>query len=344
MQGYYNPGCGAGENFMNQGFAIWRPPGGSPQGLAGRFQESIITDINFKHGFLFKPWSTEQPCSFIYGERVFQEALLREWTEYPDFETEIAQHGMMDLEVWRGYIQSIQHEIAQGGVQKVVAARTQMVDTRVGLFDAFLAACARYPDAFVSIVNHEQYGIWLGATPEILVQPLGDDWETVSMAGTLLDDVTGWTGKEIDENTVTQQHLEEVLQRVGAQIIESGKADAVRAGALRHLVRHYQFSLPPSHIHSFIAQLHPTPAVGGYIREKALSIIDAHESNGRGLFAGYLGYYENAKPHLWVNLRCCRWYGSKALLHAGAGINAMSHADAEWAETEAKMATIGGCL
>ncbi|MEY4002295.1 MAG: isochorismate synthase [Bacteroidota bacterium] len=344
MQGLHYPGCGAGENFMNRGFAIWRPPGGSPQGLAGRFEESTITDIDLQHGFIFKPWSAEKPCYFIYGERVFQEALLREWTEYPDFKKEITQHGMMDLEVWRGYIQSIQHEIAQGVVQKVVASRTQMADTRVGLFDAFLAACARYPDAFVSIVYHEQYGVWLGATPEILVQPLGDEWKTVSMAGTLLDDVTGWTGKEIEENTVTQQHMEDVLRRVGAQIIKSGKADAVRAGALRHLVRSYHFSLSAHEIQSLISQLHPTPAVAGYHREKALSIIDTHESDGRGLFAGYLGYYENTKPHLWVNLRCCQWYGSKAILHAGAGINAMSNADGEWAETEAKMVTIGCCL
>lgn len=329
---------------MSDGFAIWRTPGGSPKGLAVQFQESNITDIALQNGFLFKPWLTEQPCSFIAGETVFQEAILRKWTEHIDSKTGVPNHVGMDRESWRNYVQTIQQEIAEGRVQKVVAARTQVVDTKVALFDAFIAACDHYPDAFVSIIYHQKFGIWLGATPEILVQPSGEDWKTVSMAGTLLNEDTGWTGKEMDENTVTQRHLEEVFQRVGAKIITSGEADAVRAGALKHLVRRYQFSLPHNDIHACIAQLHPTPAVGGYNREKAISVIDAHETEGRGLFAGFLGYYENAKPHLWVNIRCCQWYGSKAVLHAGAGINALSHADAEWDETDAKMATIGSCL
>lgn len=329
---------------MNEGFAIWREPGSCPVGIAGTFQVASIADIDIERGFVFKPWSSEQPSYFITGELINQEPLLRGWTSLPVSDLPVNAMAPMDVEDWQRYIQAIQQEIVQGGVQKVVAARSILVKTDVGLFDAFLMACSRYPDAFVSIVYHENHGVWLGATPEILVQPESDDWETVSMAGTLLEDTAKWTGKELEENTATQQYLEQVLHRMGAHIKESSQPDAIRAGALRHLVRRYRFTLAGQDIRKLIAELHPTPAVGGFPRGKALSMIAEYEVHGRGLFAGYLGFFKGHKPYLWVNLRCCRWSDTKAILYAGAGINAMSRAEAEWAETEAKMATIGSCL
>lgn len=329
---------------MNKGFAIWREPGSCPVGIAGAFQEASIADIDIEHGFVFKPWSHDEPSYYLTGEQINDEPLLRRWASLPVSDLTMDALAPMDVEEWQRYIQAIQQEIVRSGVQKVVAARSILVKADVGLFDAFLVACSRYPDAFVSIVYHENHGVWLGATPEILVQPERDDWETVSMAGTLLEDTANWTGKELEENTTTQQYLEQVLHRMGAHIKETSQPDAIRAGALRHLVRRYRFSLAAKDIGKLIAELHPTPAVGGFPRGKALSMIAEYEMHGRGLFAGYLGFFKGHKPYLWVNLRCCRWYGTRAMLYAGAGINAMSRAEAELAETAAKMATIGSCL
>lgn len=250
----------------------------------------------------------------------------------------------MSPSAWSDYIQSIHLEIALGRAQKVVAARQTAVSASVSLFDAFTSACKRYPEVFVSLVFHPQFGVWLGATPEILIQPVGDYLETVSMAGTLLHESAGWTEKEHEENIATQQFMEQVFQKMGAQIQSVGETEQVRAGALLHLVKRYRFTIDQNKIQELIANLHPTPAVGGLPRNEALSIIAVHEKNPRGLFAGYIGFYHQGNPHLWVNLRCCQWLGDSAILHAGAGINALSDARAEWEETAAKMNTIGSCL
>jgi isochorismate synthase len=328
---------------MNMGFAIWRAPGENPVGLQGEFQTADLADINVDEGFVFKPWDGQAHCYYLRGQLYSDIGLLQGWTDAIKI-AEPANQQVMQPSAWQEYIDNIKRHIALGNVQKVVAARQMIGNISVSLFNAFLTACECYPEAFVSIVYQPQYGAWIGATPEILIQPRGEGWETVSMAGTLLEEGADWTGKEIDENAATQQFLEHVLNEMGAQIIESGKADVIRAGALRHLVKHYRFSLPNSNILALTARLHPTPAVGGFPRERALSIIDTYEHKNRGLFSGYLGYFRGGKPHFWVNLRCCEWQGTQAVLYAGAGINALSKADAEWAETAAKMQTIGSCL
>lgn len=328
---------------MSSGFAIWRKPGESPVGIKGEFQETDIQRLNLQQGFVFRPWNTNATCFWLQGDFVCDISEFQSWTITVQTLSD-TNIQVMSREDWGNYISAIQQKIALDRVRKVVAARQTLCQTGVSLYDAFNKACERYQDAFVSLVYHPQFGVWLGATPEILIQPDGDVWETVSMAGTLMSEDGIWTGKEQEENLATQQFLEQILAEMGARVLESAPADVVRAGSLRHLVRRYRFLLHSGEIQRLISQLHPTPAVGGLPREAALSVIEAHEKESRGLFAGFLGFYRHGKPHLWVNLRCCEWRGADAVLHAGAGINALSDAASEWEETGAKMQTIGSCL
>ncbi len=85
------------------------------------------------------------------------------------------------------------------------------------------------------------------------------------------------------------------------------------------------------------ALLHPTPAVGGHPREEALTAIRALEPNGRGYYAGAVGWVDGLGDGEWhVALRCAQVEGSALVLNAGAGIVEGSDAEAEVAETAAK--------
>jgi isochorismate synthase len=328
---------------MSSGFAIWRKPGEIPLGIKGEFKVSDTVGLHLKDGFVFSPWDESSLCYYLEGNTVTETETLKTWVDNVD-SGQSEDMAFMSPSAWGDYIQKIRLKISLGHVQKVVAARQTAVPVLVSLFDAFTAACNCYPEAFVSLVFHPRFGIWLGATPEILIQPADNAWETVSMAGTLLHEGAGWTEKEHEENTATQQFMEQVFQKMGAHIQSAGETEHVRAGALHHLVKRYRFTLNQNKIQELISNLHPTPAVGGLPRNEALSIIAVHEKNSRGLFAGYIGFYQKGNPHLWVNLRCCQWLGENAVLYAGAGINALSDARAEWEETAAKMNTIGSCL
>ena len=62
---------------------------------------------------------------------------------------------------------------------------------------------------------------------------------------------------------------------------------------------------------------------------------------GRGWYTGAAGWLgPDLDGELWVLLRCAQIRGRSALLQAGAGIVAGSDPQAEWRETEAKLAAM----
>jgi len=91
--------------------------------------------------------------------------------------------------------------------------------------------------------------------------------------------------------------------------------------------------------------LHPTPAVGGVPRDLALAVLAELEPFARGPYAGPVGWVDAAGDGEWaIAIRCATLTGAGARLVAGAGIVAGSDPQAEWAETEWKLAAVLGAL
>ena len=85
-------------------------------------------------------------------------------------------------------------------------------------------------------------------------------------------------------------------------------------------------------------RLHPTPAVGGEPRERALPLIPELEGLDRGWYAGPVGWTDLAEDgEFCVALRCALLRGPVAHLYAGCGIVADSVPAEELAETEVKL-------
>jgi len=88
-------------------------------------------------------------------------------------------------------------------------------------------------------------------------------------------------------------------------------------------------------------QLHPTPAVCGYPTRLARKLIDLVEPFERGLFTGMVGWCDAHGNGEWVvTIRCGTVSKNQVRLFAGAGIVGASNPDAEWLETQAKLATM----
>jgi isochorismate synthase len=89
------------------------------------------------------------------------------------------------------------------------------------------------------------------------------------------------------------------------------------------------------------ALLHPTPAVGGFPRERALEVIRELEPTGRGFYAGAVGWCDQTGDGEWhVALRCAELRPGRLTLHSGAGIVEGSEPTEEAAETSAKFVAI----
>jgi isochorismate synthase len=232
--------------------------------------------------------------------------------------------------------------IASGELDKVVLARVEFVPASEALppEEVFRAKCADHPDAFVYLVAHPVCGVWLGATPELLLKSDGATCETVSLAATRrAADRDHWTDKERAEQAVVTRYIADVLREAGAESVHVTEAIDRIYGPLAHLESRIRFAFAGA-LPDLVRRLHPTPAVGGSPLAAALSLIARLERLPRRYYAGFLGVTLPTSSRFYVNLRCMEWVAGGVLLHAGGGIVAGSDPASEWEETEAKLAAI----
>ncbi len=250
--------------------------------------------------------------------------------------------GVADRAAWAAAVEYVLARIASGDVEKVVLSREVRIDAdRAFDLGALLAHLRRaQPGCFVFAD-----GGFVGATPELLVRRRGRDVSCRPMAGTLprrgRDDPRAAlrsSGKDAHEHTVVIDAVTHELDRWCGGLSVS-EPEAVAFADVVHLVTHVDARVTDPTISALdlACALHPTPAVAGTPRDRALALIEQLEPTPRGNYAGPVGWVNaDGDGEFAVALRCAQVDGSVARLHAGAGIVAGSIAGAEWDETGAK--------
>jgi menaquinone-specific isochorismate synthase len=94
------------------------------------------------------------------------------------------------------------------------------------------------------------------------------------------------------------------------------------------------------------ASLHPTAAVCGTPTERAFAVIRELEGMDRGRYAGPVGWVDaHGDGEFGIALRCASVETEDRLrLYAGCGLVAGSDADAELAESQAKLVAMRDAL
>lgn len=235
------------------------------------------------------------------------------------------------------------HDAISGGdVKKAVLARSTKVkfSREADPMEMFRRACGMFPDSFVALVSAHPAGLWLLATPEVLLEQVCGQWHTMALAGTMAVDEAaegGWSQKNIMEQRYVGDFVRGVVGRYAARVSESG-VRTVRAGNVAHLRTDFLFSLADGMLPMNLAvELHPTPAVSGLPREAALKLIDESEGLDRRYYSGFCGMAARDDFRLFVTLRCMKISATAAELFAGGGIMPDSTVDDEWTETCRKM-------
>ncbi len=240
-------------------------------------------------------------------------------------------------------IGSIQASIAAGATKKVVLSRTLpiSIDDHV-LLDLFFSAVEEQNGTFVCLLNSAEYGIWLGASPETLVQADKEQVCVDSIAGTMKlesapDDAAEWGQKERDEQEFVTRGIIDTFKKLGADGIEVQGPFVLRTPYSAHLYSRLGVERKRSSLSKMVQRLHPTPAVCGTPKDMAADLIARLEPHDRSLYAGFWGPWQvEGSTHLWVNIRCMRYIGTQAYLFVGGGITAESETALEWEETEQK--------
>lgn len=229
--------------------------------------------------------------------------------------------------------------------QKLVLARSiiEQKDEKTSPRNIFLNACKKYPHSYIALFFTEETGMWLIASPEILLNGNADGYQTMALAGTMKyegEDMR-WSAKNQEEQQLVADYIRNCLQPFAAEITES-KPYTARAAHLAHLRTDFAFRLKDTQrLGTFLTAFHPTPAVCGMPKTEAQQFILHNEKINRSYYSGFSGLLgENGTAKLFVTLRCMQLTRSACRLYAGGGLLKGSSEENEWLETETKLDTM----
>ena len=348
------------------GFALYRLPYEGQVTLVAQNEGEPLElpsfpALNGQTGFVVAPFSISDTCPLVLirPDVVQSFASYRECTLGTDDFSLTGKRPLADRETSYPNRETYADDfrrffagLSDGRFSKLVLSRCAELNAGVDEqpLTLFQRACEMYPRMFISLVFTPQSGMWLTATPEILLEGIDNQWRTIALAGTMKlegDDLLGegenmtWSTKNIQEQRYVATYLMNCLERVADDIHEE-EPRTVRAANLVHLRSDFTFTLyNNARVGDVLQLLHPTPAVCGLPKQEAYDFILDNEHTPRLYYSGFMGPLNlSSVTHLYVSLRCMQITNSLYRLYAGGGLLKDSVEEQEWMETEAKMETM----
>lgn len=253
-------------------------------------------------------------------------------------------------EEWRAMVATAVNDIRAGGLEKVVLARAVETSTQrdMDVFALLHLLRGAHKSSFV-------FGYWrgesafVGASPERLVRLDGRDVRASSLAGTarrgktpqedaVLADELRASAKDQAEHATVRESLRSKLAEVCEDVTAADTPALLTLPHVHHLHTGVTGKLRGGNsLLDLVGRLHPTPAVGGTPREKALEFIRVNERLDRGWYAGPIGWVARERGEFAVGLRSGVINGNEATLFAGCGIVADSNPERELEESILKL-------
>ncbi|MCH5308625.1 MAG: chorismate-binding protein [Prevotella sp.] len=359
-------------------FAIYRLPHTDRSFLVqqteGEPEELLVcNELNGRQGFVVAPFeiTAEQPICLIRPDRVEEydgqdaalEKILDTILASADSSSAASAERLhsnitiphpSEREYYSIDFANFHAQLQAGAFRKLVLSRCVEgelplaadgeTDARVSPFELYRRACEYYPRMFIALVYTPKSGLWLTATPEMLLEIGEREWRTIALAGTQLPGETQWSDKNIQEQRLVATYVAECLEQFTDDFCEEGPY-SVRAAHLMHLRSDFTFTLPDgNHLGDVLQALYPTPAVCGLPKRESFNFIKTNEHTPRRYYSGFMGMLRPCDTHLYVSLRCMNIEGTHCRLYAGGGLLCDSNEEQEWAETEAKLETMRRCI
>lgn len=320
-------------------FAYRRP--GKPASIFRCGNSSEYSFLPGNEGLVVAPFdSASNPLFYPYEDSLAEipdETVTLNQVDFPFHE--------MSRREYDAYIAVIQSALQGDEGSKIVASRRESLSCNLAASRIFSLLCGAYPSATVFYISTSDFGSWIGATPELLLQRQGDTLSSMSLAGTRTAGSSGsWDTKNLMEQRIVTDYLVSVMRQAGL-IPEIGICQTVAAGPVEHLMTPVSARIKDdTSLKSLLGHLAPTPALSGFPKKEAMSIIKDMEGS-RALYGGYFGPVESSGDFGFnVILRCAMLRPGSAVLFAGGGVTVHSNAAEEWLETERKLSTLVSIL
>ena len=263
---------------------------------------------------------------------------LKSRSDFPD-------HGH-----WLKNVREVLTAVELGRVEKVVLARRR--EYRFGRsVDApeLLRGLMRHnTGSFAALYQPRPGAAFVSVSPERLYRRIGTTLEIDALSSTVCRGNTAAedtelahrllkSDKELREHAFVIEGIKYDIEPLCGSAPQSGGTDILKLEKVQHLMTPITGTLrdgvSDEHI---MSALHPTPAVGGTPRAKALEIILNLEGFDRGWYAAPIGIVSRDFTEVAVGIRSALVRDGTVSVFSGAGIVAGSDPEMEWHEINQK--------
>lgn len=234
-------------------------------------------------------------------------------------------------------------------ISKFVLARDLVANTtNYNPNQAIAKLTHKYPSCYSYLVE----GMF-GASPELLVSVESKTVTARVLAGTAgrgtdvevdraIGEALTQSHKNLEEHKYAIDSLTAAMQELCEEIATNEKPFSLPLANLWHLASDVTAKLKSdSSSLQLVSALHPSAAVAGTPRTKALELIEEIEAIDRGRYAGPIGWVSADGDGIWaIALRGAQITESKVTAFAGCGIVKESDPESELAETNLKFKTV----
>ncbi len=251
---------------------------------------------------------------------------------------------------WTKNVDTVLKKIKKEELQKVVIARLKKIKLNriISIKNVIEKLIEDYPECYI-FIWHNNKSTFLGATPELLGKFRKNKFETDALAGSIKrgkdkneDQLLEYNllndNKNLNEHVAVLNYLLKKLSHM-AENVTFKQTKVKKLKNIQHLWTPVKTEISKEiPIITIIKNIHPTPAVCGLPKNKALKIIDKSENFDRGLYAGTLGWFNlRRNGEFIVSIRSALIKNSYLYLFAGSGIVDGSSIKSEYEETELKL-------
>jgi len=261
------------------------------------------------------------------------------------------------------YLQAVEQALAcieNGELEKVVLARWMDIhhDKPFSASRVLHNLRENYPSCFIFAASMSGSS-FLGATPERLLALRGRELLSGPLAGSVrrgstpdedleLQKMLLESSKERHEHDIVIRAIRQALEPHCNSLTVPSEPCILQLPGIQHLYSEISGTVHKEKeisILEILADLHPTPAVGGMPRQQALAWLAENENLERGWFSGPVGWVnDRGEGDFAIALRVALLRGNSAHLHAGAGIVSGSVPEEELRETKLKMQTASSAI
>jgi len=286
---------------------------------------------------------------------------------FPDTEaafaipTPLSRQNHPDEQGWRINVEAALNAFNANEYEKVVLARKATFEFSEPVDAAILLGALKKTTAhcFHFLFQPHARSGFLGASPERLYRRDEDLIRTEAIAGSRNRDASPEqdhalarellaSEKDLREHRYVVDGIQRSLEPLCGLLTAKDEPSVLKLSRCQHLITTFKGRLRKGVKDSqLLENLHPTPAVGGYPKDRAIEDIARLEPFDRGWYAGPLGWIAKDSAQFVVGIRSGLTEDNRLHLFSGAGIVKGSVAETEWEEIENKIsdfvALLGTC-